>query len=237
MIDPERIQPRGPLFTEPSPAERLTTRTPEISACHRVTSGGSAFLPRAQRWKPLPLPAPDKLIVGRPDHKRMVMELQKKFSNQLGFLPGKAIDFYLDEQLVGIALENAEPCGYVLGRPSMKYQPLIRPITQAAVFMDAQRRHHGLALVAAVCRRAVDARQLVVQARVAIDIEAVEFWTAAGFEDVHVEDPGNARARKIVTFRRCVTPAVPAWFFDPPQVSRTRRRPAKSEAPAPPGGE
>lgn len=224
MSNPERVHPLPPLFRDPQPAEPLTRQTPVDSATPRVTSAACAFLPRAQRWQPLPLPAPDRLITGRPDHKRMVMDLQKKFSNQLGFLPGVAIEFYLAEQLTGIALENGEPCGYVLGRPSMRYNRLIRPITQAAVYMDAQRRHHGLALVAAVCRRAADAGQLVVQARCAMDIDAVDFWASAGFEDVAVEDVGNQRGRKIVTFRRCLTEQVPEWFLTPPPYGGYKAR-------------
>lgn len=145
-----------------------------------------------------------------------MVDLQKKFSNQLGFLPSKALDFYIESKNVGIALENDAPCGYVLGRPAFRYNPLMRPITQAAVYMDAQRRHHGLALVEGVCRRAHAAKQLVVQASCAADIEAIDFWLTANFMPIGTHTLDNRRKREIIVFRRCLTTSVPVWFWNKP---------------------
>lgn len=209
MPDQERTRPTGPLFHDPLPTEHRKVQTSADSGRPRVTSGAVPLLLP-------PAPPASRLIVGRPVHKRMVMDLQKKFSNQLGFLPGVAIDFYLENQLTGIAVENGVPCGYVLGRASFRYNRLMRPITQAAVFMDAQRRQHGLSLVEAVCRHAVAAGQQAVQARCAADIDAVEFWAAAGFVEIGRDVVDNARGREIVTFRRLLVTTLPDWFLTPP---------------------
>lgn len=156
------------------------------------------------------------VTIAKPHHKKEVMELQRKFSNELGFLPSKAIDWYLEQSLVAVAAENGEPCGYLLGRERFAYQPLMRPITQAAVFMDAQRRHHGLALVNALCNRAVREGQHVVQCSCANDIDAVDFWLTAGFLPVGSHKLDNKRKRDIIVFRRLLVPHCPKWFWDPP---------------------
>lgn len=226
MLDPERVVVPPPLFREPLPPAAPLAQTVGDQAAPEVTSPGRAFLPNITTWYDPPAPAADTLIVGRPAHKKLVMELQRKFSNQLGFLPGKAIDFYLEGGHTGIALENGEPCGYVLGRPSFRFNRQIRPITQAAVFMDAQRRHHGLALVHAICRRAIAAGQLAVQCTCREDIEAVDFWTAAGFLPIASHFLDTARRKGLIVFRRCLVQPAPTWFYEPPPSGgyRNRRR-------------
>lgn len=215
------------LYRDPPSPGAPQAQTVTDSAALRVTSGGRAFSPADLTPIPLPPAAPDRLIQGKPSHLKMVIDLQKKFSNQLGFLPKVAIEQYLEKGLTGIAIENGEPCGYVLGRPSFRYQRQLRPITQAAVYMDAQRRHHGLALVDAVCRRALADGQLAVQASCAADIEAVEFWMTAGFLPIHDRELPNARGRQIIVFRRLITPTLPDWFFTPPPYAGHKARSAK----------
>lgn len=224
MTSPERLLPRPALFSQSSPLSAPHGPTAANSTTPELISPGCVFLRPDRKPGPFVPPAPDKLIVGQPSHKKMVMDLQKKFSNQLGFLPGKAIEFYLEAGHVGIALDNGEPCGYVLGRPRFRYEHSMRPITQAAVFLDAQRRHHGIALIEGVCRRAIAAGQLVVQCSCVEDIEAVDFWLAAGFYPTHMHTPDNARKRKIIVFRRALTETVPDYFFTPPPAAGHKGR-------------
>lgn len=193
------------------------------------TSGESPVL-----WKPLPDPAitppgrgvSRELIIAQPRHLKFLADLQKKFSNQLGFLPTAALQWYVEQKRVGIAFENGDPAGYVLGRTHFRYQPLMRPITQAAVYMDAQRRQHGLALVNRVCEQAAAAGQRAVQAACAEDLESNAFWRALDFQVIDLQQPDNARGRKIVIWRKPLTDEPPVWFYDPPKCSgqRPRRR-------------
>lgn len=216
MMDPERIVPAPPLFQRSSPLSAPHGPTAANPDTPRVSSGACSFMRSDGQPGPLIQPAATSIILAKPTHKKVVFELQRKFSNQLGFLPSKALDFYIESRNTGIAIENGEPCGYVLGRPAFRYNPLMRPITQAAVFMDAQRRHHGLALIEAICRRAHAAKQLVVQASCAIDIEAVDFWMAAGFMPIGQHKLDNKRKREILVLRRALTMNVPAWFHTMP---------------------
>jgi hypothetical protein len=164
------------------------------------------------------------IILAKTEHMKFVSALQKKFSNALGYLPTAALQWYVEQKRVGIAFENGEPAGYVLGRTHYKYQPLMRPITQAAVAMDAQRRHHGLGLVARVCEQAQATRQLAVQACCAADLDANEFWMVAGFVAVDVLKPDNARGREIIVWRKSLTARAPDWFMVPPPVAGHRAK-------------
>lgn len=134
--------------------------------------------------------------------KTLIIDLMRRFSSQLGFVPGAAIDWYIESGNTCIATENAEAVGYVLGRPSLRYDRRIKPITQTAVRMDAQRREAGLRLVARVIADAADRGQECVQAWCADDIDARMFWKAAGFVAVCRRDPGNTRGRTLTLWRR-----------------------------------
>lgn len=153
-----------------------------------------------------------------------IKALACKFSNQLGFLPTPAIEEYLQQSWVTLTKENGEPAGYLLGRPRLRWQPLMRPITQAAVAMDAQRRQHGLRLVADLCGRALADGKQAVQCCCANDIDAMSFWPMAGFVKICELSPENARGRLLTCWRRCLSPTQPAWFYDVPKCSGSRAR-------------
>lgn len=210
--------PRPLPHGAPSPAQ--TAANPDTPALARP---GCSFVPcrdadhrvSVARYTP-PRPSDADVIRGTTDHVKMMVHLQKRFSDHLGFLPEKALAWYAAENHVGIAKENGTGVGYILGRPAFAYQPLMRPITQAAVFLDAQRRHHGLKLVEAVCHKAATAGQHVVQASCAADLDACDFWMEAGFIPVFLHKLENRRQRDIVIFRRLLTPHCPDWFWTPP---------------------
>lgn len=192
-----------------------------------ASSGESPVHPVTPEAPAAPSPGlsfPSKVLIARPEHAKFVSHLQKKFSNCLGFLPTAALQWYIEQKRVGIAFENDEPAGYVLGRTHYRYQPLMRPITQAAVAFDAQKRHHGLTLVDRVCQQAIAAKQLVVQACCAADLEANEFWRIAGFEAVDLLEPDNARGRGIIVWRKSLHSRAPDWFLTPPVAAGHRGR-------------
>jgi hypothetical protein len=140
-------------------------------------------------------------------------KLQRTYSNQLGFLPDAAVAECVDGGCVRMALENGDPCGYVLARRRLRCAPHVVPIVQAAVCLDARRRHHGLALVDAVCQDAwVDGR-LIVQCWCRADLDAVSFWAAAGFELIAERDPRSARGKPLLLYRRAL-PGCPSNLLD-----------------------
>lgn len=150
---------------------------------------------------------------------RFVDHLQKKFANCVGFLPKIAIENLIDQGHMRIALENEDAAGYILSRSRLKWQPRMRSITQACVAMDAQRRHHGLALLRQVENEARATGLLAIQACCAVGLESNSFWHAAGFIPIVHMTPQNVRGREIICWRKPLASVMPLWFAMPPKYA------------------
>lgn len=153
--------------------------------------------------------------------------LQRKFSASVGFLPRAALQVYCEAGKANVILENGEPAGYLLGSHRLKWQPLLRPIFQAAVAMDAQRRHLGLALLRNIECEAIANNQVAIQACCRVGVEANEFWHAAGFQPIAHLTPDTSRKKDVICWRKLLTPKAPMWFIELPQragyrAARTR---------------
>ena|SRR5258707_9743680 len=153
-----------------------------------------------------------------------VLELQRKFSNQIGFIPRVGSEWYVDSGNVKIVLENGDPAGMLLGRQQYRWQPLLRPIFQAAICFDAQRRHHGLALLERLKLEAIAAGQIGIQCCCREGLEANEFWKAAGFVPVCYMTPETARKRDVICWRLPLVKRLPLWFASPPPVAGWKAR-------------
>jgi hypothetical protein len=155
-----------------------------------------------------------------------VNHLQSKFAKCVGYLPKVALEWYCNTGRVNLALENGEPAGYLLTRELLAWQPLLRPIFQTAVAMDAQRRHHGLKLLLEVERLALAAGQIGIQANCAVGLEANDFWRTAGFVPICHLSPKNKRNRELICWRKPLTRKLPSWFAMPPRRAGYLARPA-----------
>jgi len=134
-----------------------------------------------------------------------VSSLQKKFSNQLGFLPTMALENYIGMGAVRLAYENDCPAGYILTRGYLRFDPRICPVTQAAICYDAQRQAAGRELVTRIELEAIGRNQDCLQCWCAEDIEAVNFWAGFGFQRIMDRDPKNARGRRMILFRKRIS--------------------------------
>ncbi|HUD74985.1 MAG TPA: GNAT family N-acetyltransferase [Terracidiphilus sp.] len=159
---------------------------------------------------------------------RFIDSLQKKFARAVGFLPKIAIEHYTEQGSIRLALENDDPAGYILSKPHLIWQPAMRSITQAAVAMDAQRRHHGLALLKQIEAESRAAGLIAIQACCAVGLESNEFWHAAGFRPIVHMTPSNARGREVICWRLPLTKKLPLWFIEPP--ARAGWRAAKPQS-------
>lgn len=145
-----------------------------------------------------------------------VTSLQRKFSNQLGFLPTRALEEYLEARQVTLTTENNDPAGYLIARTSLKSRPELASITHACVQMDAQRRSHGLAAVSHFIAIAKLQGAIGVQACCRLDLDANEFWKAAGFKAICFLTPDNARRQPLICWRLPLVKKLPLWFAAPP---------------------
>lgn len=153
-----------------------------------------------------------------------VDSLQKKFGRSLGFLPRQAIEVNLEKGNITLTRENDDAAGYLLVRPVLSWQPQLASIVQAAVCMDAQRRHHGLALLLLIEKEARSRGQLGLQANCAIGVEANDFWQAAGFKPIAHLTPETKSGREIICWRKPLKRSLPAWFTDLPARAGHRCR-------------
>lgn len=122
-----------------------------------------------------------------------ILDLAKKHTDSIGFIPRGSIERYLLAGQIILAFENDEPCGFLIhnnGYPRLK-------IYQACVQYDAQRRTNGLQmvgqLIAIASRRGCDAISLWC----ADDLPANQFWEAAGFQKTKMKQGGARRGRLI----------------------------------------
>jgi GNAT superfamily N-acetyltransferase len=138
-----------------------------------------------------------------------LLDLQKKFSNQLGFLPRQAIQEYVDTRRVLIARENGEPAGYLLAPRRLASLPHVVPLVQTAIAFDAQRRGLGLLLVDVVTAWAISDGRSMLQAWCRADLTANDFWRSAGFFPVAQRRTPNARRQPLILWRRPLTAILP----------------------------
>lgn len=135
-----------------------------------------------------------------------VKMLQAKLRESLGHISSVATEWRLQRGDVTAVEENAEIAGFILCAPRLKHAPWIHPIYQAAIHYDLRRRHHGFALVAAEEDKARAQRCSIVTLWCASDLEANDFWRAAGYTVVGVRTGGNRRARTHILWRKPLIP-------------------------------
>lgn len=175
---------------------------------------------------PLPVPKTDarRLAKATLADLSFVDSLQKKFGRSLGFLPRQAIEVNLEKGNITLTRENDDAAGYLLVRPLLTWRPEMAAIIQAAVCMDAQRRHHGLALLLLIEKEAKARGQIALQANCAIGVEANEFWQAAGFKPIAHLTPETKSGREIICWRKPLQRSLPTWFTDLPARAGHRCR-------------
>lgn len=125
---------------------------------------------------------------------KFIDHLQKKFSEQVGFLPRVALEAHIAKLRVSLVLENDEPAAYLLGKGNYLRDPHFGIIYQAAVSYDARRRLIGTALVQHLMDHMEPGVRLI-GLWCAQDIEANEFWNACGFEAIAARHGSKRRGR------------------------------------------
>jgi hypothetical protein len=128
--------------------------------------------------------------VSAADEIRFAVDLAKKNSEALSFIPTPRIEEYQQHGQLLIATENDDPCGFLIfgaGWPTLK-------IYQTCVQYDARRRAAGLEMVERL-KRIARAEGRDISLWCAQDLEANAFWEAAGFSLVATRVGGARRGR------------------------------------------
>jgi len=108
--------------------------------------------------------------------------------------------------------------GYVLGWHQMRYNPLIRPITQLIVQRRFRRCGVATALIHAYGDRALADGKQILQAWTRADLQhAHAMWRSLGWTAIAVRTPETARGKPAMLWRKCLTAIRPPTFFDVPK--------------------
>jgi N-acetylglutamate synthase-like GNAT family acetyltransferase len=164
-------------------------------------------------------PEPDQIRLGTTKDLAFVEHTLKKFGHALGFIPRLGLEKSLEGGHIRICNENGDAAGYILSRPHLAWQPALRSITHAAVHMDAQRRHHGLAMLKTIEAEALADGLLAIQACCAVGLDSNDFWRAAGFIPIAHLTPETKSAREIICWRKPLRAVMPIWFAMLPERS------------------
>jgi N-acetylglutamate synthase-like GNAT family acetyltransferase len=153
-------------------------------------------------------PPPHLIRRATEDDDRYIISLAKRNTDALGFLPRPALDYYTLQGGVLIGEENADEAGFVVRRKVLSIDTRCSAILQACVQLDARRRALGLALVAQAAADAAAEGRSILQCWCAADLEANDFWRAAGFKAITTRPGGRARSRTHVLWRLPLHPDV-----------------------------
>lgn len=140
-----------------------------------------------------------------PSDVKFIDALQKRFSNEVGFLPLAALDANIVKNRIAIGFENDEPAGYILGKPNYKGDPELAILYQCAIEYSAQRHMLGSSLLEHAVGLFPPPSALAC-AWVAQDIEANFFWEACGFEPIAARRGSKRKGRVHIFWQRRIDP-------------------------------
>ena len=150
------------------------------------------------------------------DDLTFIDSLQRKHTQQVGFLPTAWLQKILTKDFVDLAFENGQPAAYLLGKSHYQSRQHVGIIYQACVEYDAQRRAIGTALVTHYLARMPQTTKLI-GLWCAQDLEANYFWEAVGFRPLAYRAGSRKKERVHIYWQRRVwadDQATHLWFPD-----------------------
>lgn len=142
----------------------------------------------------------------RGDGVRYAIDLAKKNSEAVSFIPTPRVEEYAERGQILFATENDELCGFLIygaGYPTLK-------VYQACIQYDARRRRSGLDMVERL-KQIARAEGRDISLWCAEDLQANSFWEAAGFSLVGKREGGARRGRKHNGWLLEVRPNLLSW--------------------------
>ena len=147
------------------------------------------------------------LRTATPADLNFILDLQRKFHEAVGFLPGPHTLKQLSAGNVLLATDNDDEAGFLLVQPRLASQPTTASIHQACVCLDARRQSLATQLVRTAAAAAIARGQTILQCSCATDLEANLFWQYLGFRPIATRAGGQKRGRTITLWRLPLTAA------------------------------
>jgi len=126
---------------------------------------------------------------------KFISNLQRKWSNEVGFLPWSAHRRYIDAQCVLIATINGQPAGFCNMIISLK--GLLR-LPQIAISHEVLRQGIGSRLMQSLNKIAAEHGCAAIRLTTREDLAANEFWPTTGFYVSLTTYPANARRQPLI---------------------------------------
>ena len=133
-------------------------------------------------------------------------KLQHQFPIALGFLPDQALEQLIDANACYVRRQDGQLAGFILVRPFLATSPTICSILQTAVEMDAQRRHHALNLLRQIEADALKRRISVIKCWCREELQANDFWQAAGFSCRARRPAGRSQGGNVLLWAKLIQP-------------------------------
>jgi len=124
-----------------------------------------------------------------------VVDLQRQWSNALGWLPRCAHERYIAAQRVLIAIHNGQRAGYanmIISRKGLLRLP------QIAISQELLRNGIGSSLMASLTELASRHGCAAIRLTSRADLPANEFWPTTGFDLTMTTYPDNARRQPLL---------------------------------------
>jgi GNAT superfamily N-acetyltransferase len=153
-----------------------------------------------------------------PADRLYIKHLQRRFNNQIGFIPTPATERELEAGNIIMGELNDSEAGFLLIRPQLSGQRSTAAILQAAVQFDAQRHQVGTALLTAVANKTIANGSTILQASCRDGLQANLFWRDMGFIEAARRPGGNTHAREIIIWRLPLVHGVNLFELPTPKI-------------------
>jgi len=138
-----------------------------------------------------PLFGVDALVIPHSTAVKYAVDLARKNSEAVSFIPTPRLYQYAETGQLLIETENDDPCGFLV----FGYTFPVLKIYQACIQYDARRIQHGINLLRRLIAYAGRYGFTAISLYCADDLEANQFWQAAGFQFVGQRQGGQRRGR------------------------------------------
>ncbi len=150
-----------------------------------------------------------------------LLDLQRRWSNNVGFLPTPAFQRAIDEHRILVVDQDAQPAAYLMtscGREGIVH------LNQVAIEAELLRTTIGTKIVRWLDRCARRGNCSMIRLRCRNDLPANAFWPTAGFTPTGVIRRPSARGRLILEWTKQLTDPA-AMMAEHHTHGRRRRRP------------
>lgn len=148
--------------------------------------------------------------------------LRRTEQESVGFIPMSKYEEEVERRKATVLTmrENGDMVGYLYWTRGFP----VATIQQVVIRQDARRRERATSLVDAATQEMSEQGRAGVTCRCRVDLDAVAFWEACGFERIRLEDSG--RRGPLIRFYKALSPSLlePSLWLRGPEFGRLAKQ-------------